>query len=412
MAAAAMHARGPGPARHLSIFQITRSSLQQLAQVLLLPRREWCGSKRARASEQDVALASIPRAPSCPCHHRLQVGGFWGGGGGWLCVNQPAKRIQYTVPSPGTALWNPPPPTTALTSSAGLHCTLPFPGSKAGKPGRTERCGARSGTADESEPRPRPVDDDLHSTLYMVGIYSYCISPNPRVPFLHRLTGRHIAPCGIELLRCESRAAAHLAERIAPAHAERTMRWSVRGLAFRIVTYRHGLLQRAPIGLLGPACFLPQAHQWPIPQPSLVGPASPSERCLSVRPPPSHNHRSWAELGLRSGWARAGRSLPHGKYKAKAKPAPAVRADRTGASSDGDRVAQQLRSSPCSWPSLLTQTSQRLRTTGVKLPSQTKQGPGSRAHLVLACDKGGPILPVLIGWPHELGLTVTLRRRM
>lgn len=123
MAAAAMHVRGPGPTRHLSIFQIPRYSLQQLVRYCCC-QGESGERLRERASEQDLALASNPHAPSCPCHHHLQVGGFWGERRGVGCVNQPAERIQH--PALGAVLWNPP-LSTALTSSAGPHCTLPFP---------------------------------------------------------------------------------------------------------------------------------------------------------------------------------------------------------------------------------------------------------------------------------------------
>lgn len=132
-------------------------------------------------------------------------------------------------------------------------------------------------------------------------------------------------------------------------------------------------------------------------------------REASVRRQPPHNHKSAFGLGSR----REGKkeSLLRDESKPKAVP-EGRKADRTEASSDNDRVAQQLRSSPpCSLLlagvlalTLLPQASQRVRTTGVKLPSQTKQGPGSRAQLVLACDKGGPILAVLIGHPHEHGV--------
>lgn len=88
-----------------------------------------------------------------------------------MCTNPPKDH-----PAVGTALWNPP-FTTTLFSSAGLLCTLPFPGLKAGELSRAERCGARSGPADESEPRPRPVEDDLHSR------HSYCISSKPESRF-------------------------------------------------------------------------------------------------------------------------------------------------------------------------------------------------------------------------------------
>lgn len=165
---------------------------------------------------------------------------------------------------------------------------------------------------------------------------------------------------------------------------------------------------------------MPQAHrrQWPIPQPHVVGPPShlPARLMLySIHPcPSSQSHRRRAELGLRSDWA--GReSLRQIKPKPKSASGKGMIGRQT--SSDSDRVTQQLRLSlPCSWllapGSLLPQASQRARTTGVKLPSQMQQGPGSGGQLALACDKGGPILATLIGWPHEHGLTVTLHRRM
>lgn len=86
---------------------------------------------------------------------------LWGGGGVVVdCVHQPAQKTTQPL---GTGLWNPP-LTTALFSSAGLHCTLPFPGLKAGKLIRAEGRGARNGQADDSEPRPRPL-----RTTYTVG---------------------------------------------------------------------------------------------------------------------------------------------------------------------------------------------------------------------------------------------------
>lgn len=53
--------------------------------------------RQERDTDRDLTLAFRPHAPSCPCHHHLQLGGFERGGGVVDCVHQPAQR----PPSPG-----------------------------------------------------------------------------------------------------------------------------------------------------------------------------------------------------------------------------------------------------------------------------------------------------------------------
>jgi hypothetical protein len=137
MATAAMHVRGPRLTRHVHTSRYFST---------VTSGRYCCW--RGRSERETSPSHEGPHAPSCPCHHHLQASGFEGGG--LNCVHQPARKTTQPL---GTLLWNPP-LTTTLTSSAGLHCTLPFPGLKAVELGRAERCGARSGPPDESEPRP------------------------------------------------------------------------------------------------------------------------------------------------------------------------------------------------------------------------------------------------------------------
>lgn len=89
-----------------------------------------------------------------------------------VCTNPPKSH-----PALVTILWNLP-LTTTMFFSAGPHCTLPFPELKAGELSRTGRCGARSGPADESEPRPRPL-----RTTYTVGTVTVLALSATSCPF-------------------------------------------------------------------------------------------------------------------------------------------------------------------------------------------------------------------------------------
>lgn len=132
------------------------------------------GKERQREQAKMTSLIRI-KVPMLQAAHAIttcrRVDFLEGGGGLRLCAptrpNSPSPGLQYS----GICL-SPP----QMFFPAGPHCTLPFPELKAGELGRTGRCGARSGPADESEPRPRPL-----RTTYTVGTMTvFALSATPR----------------------------------------------------------------------------------------------------------------------------------------------------------------------------------------------------------------------------------------
>lgn len=93
--------------------------------------------RQERDTDRDLTLAFRPHAPSCPCHHHLQLGGFERGGG-WLivCTNPPKDH-----PALGTALLESVSDHRIVSlGRASLHPALPWIEGWRADPGGTTRC--------------------------------------------------------------------------------------------------------------------------------------------------------------------------------------------------------------------------------------------------------------------------------